>query len=194
MKTPLKLAVATALALAGGVAVAPAAQAGDFECRETLGAVTVVGSIIVPDDATCALNGTQIEGGIVVKSRATLVATGVETTGTISGESPTKVEVRNSTIGNGVSLSKGGGEQNPSGWLVLAGNSVTGDVQFADNRVPVTIDKNEVGGSIQANKNTGGLTVTDNRIVNGLQCQDNDPFPTGGGNIAAQKQGQCERL
>ncbi len=194
MKTPLKLVAATAIALAGGVAVAPAAQAGDFECRGTLGAVTVVGTVIVPDDATCTLDGTDVQGGIVVKSRATLVATGVETTGTISGESPTKVEVRGSQVGNGVSLSKGGGEQNPSGWLVLAGNSVTGDVQFADNRVPVEISNNIVGGSIQANKNTGGLTVTANRIVNGLQCQDNDPFPTGGGNIAAQKQGQCERL
>jgi len=190
MKTPLKLVAATAIALAGGVAVAPAAQAGDFECRETLGNVTIVGTVIVPDDATCTLNGTYVQGGIVVKSRATLVATGVETTGTISGESPTRVDVRGSQIGNGVSISKSG----EFGSLVLDSSQVAGDVQFADNRGTVDIGNNTVGGSIQANKNTGGLTVTANRIVNGLQCQDNTPFPTGGGNVAAQKQGQCERL
>jgi hypothetical protein len=190
MKTPLKLALAATLTTAGGVAAAPAAHAGDFECRGTLGAVTVVGSVIVPDDATCTLEGTDVQGGITVKSRATLVATGVELTGTISGESPTKVDVRGSTIGNGVSLSKGG----ELGSLSLVASDVTGDVQFADNRGTVEIDDNDVGGSIQANKNTGGLVVTGNRIINGLQCQDNTPAPTGGGNIAAQKQGQCERL
>jgi hypothetical protein len=190
VKTPLRLTVATALALAGGVAVAPAAQAGDYECRGTLGAVTVVGTVIVPDDAICTLEGTSIQGGVTVKSRATLVATGIDTTGSIQGESPTKVEVRDSVIGNGVSLVKGG----ELGSLSLEGSEVTGDVQFADNRGTVAINANTVGGSVQANKNTGGLTITANQIVNGLQCQDNTPFPTGGGNIAAQKQGQCEQL
>ncbi len=190
MKTPLRLTVATALALAGGVAVAPAAQAGDYECRGTLGAVTVVGTVIVPDDATCTLEGTSIQGGVTVKSRATLNATGINTTGSIQGESPTKVDVRSSTIGNGVSMSKGG----EFGSLSLDSSKVAGDVQFADNRGTVAINSNTVGGSVQANKNTGGLTITANRITNGLQCQDNDPFPTGGGNSAAQRQGQCERL
>ncbi len=190
MKTPLRLAAATALTFAAGIAIAPAAQAGDFECRGTIGASTVVGSVIVPDDATCILDGTVVQGGIVVKSRATLVATGVETTGTISGESPTTVEIRNSEVGNGVSLSKGG----EFGSLSLTDTHVTGDVQFADNRGTVAIERNTVGGSIQANKNTGGLNVAGNNIVNGLQCQDNTPFPTGGSNVAAQKQGQCERL
>ncbi len=71
---------------------------------------------------------------------------------------------------------------------------VTGDVQLADNRGSASLSGNTVGGSIQANRNTGGLTVADNTITNGLQCQDNAPAPTGGGNVAAQKQGQCERL
>jgi len=31
-------------------------------------------------------------------------------------------------------------------------------------------------------------------IANNLQCQDNDPAPTGGGNTSAQKQEQCEEL
>ncbi|MDP9397244.1 MAG: hypothetical protein M3P96_05225 [Actinomycetota bacterium] len=143
-----------------------------------------------PDDATCTLDGTYVQGNVTVKSRATLVATGIELTGTVQGESPKKVEVRGSQVGNGFSISRGG----ELGSIVLADTAVTGDVQLADNRGSVELDNNSVGGSVQANKNIGGVTVTANRIVNGLQCQDNNPFPVGGGNIAAQKQGQCERL
>jgi len=190
VNTPLKMTLAAALSLGASIAVAPAAHAEDYECRGTLGAVTVVGSVIVPDDATCTLDGTNIQGNLTVKSRATLVATGIELTGTVQGESPTKVDVRGSQIGNGFSISKGG----ELGSIVLMTTSVTGDVQLADNRGSVQLDGNTVGGSVQVNKNTGGVTITGNGITNGLQCQDNNPFPTGGGNIAAQKQGQCERL
>lgn len=180
----------TALTVGTGVATAPAAHAGDFECRGTLGAVTVVGSVLVPDDATCVLDGTSVQGSVVVKSRATLRATGITLTGTVAGEGPGTVDVRSSSIGNGFSITKG----EPVGSVTLASSSVTGDVQLADNRGPAELSDNEVGGSIQADKNTGGLTIRANRIVNGLQCQDNFPAPTGGGNVAAQKQGQCVAL
>lgn len=188
----LRLAVpaAAAMALGSAVALAPSAFAEDLECRGTLGAITVAGTVLVPDDATCTLNGTYVMGSVVVKSRATLVANGVELTGTVAGEGPKTVEVRNSEIGNGFSISKA----EPNGQIVLAGSSVTGDIQLADDRGPAELSNNQVGGSIQANKNTGGLTITGNRIVNGLQCQDNRPAPVGGGNVAAQKQGQCLNL
>lgn len=59
MNVRASLAV-VALTAGAGLATAPAASAGDFECRGTLGAVTVVGSVIVPDDATCTLDGTSV--------------------------------------------------------------------------------------------------------------------------------------
>jgi len=171
-----------ALGMGGGVA-----HAEDYECRGTLGAVTIVGNLLVPDDATCTLNGTYVQGGIVVKSRASLYATGVTVTGGIQGEGPRNVVVRESTIGNSVSIRKA----EPGGTVELSTSQITGDVQLEDNRGAVTINGNELSGSIQANKNTGGLEISGNRIGNGLQCQDNNPPPTGGGNIAKQKQGQC---
>jgi hypothetical protein len=41
--------------------VAPSASADDTVCTGSLGAITVV-NLIVPAGATCALNGTQVEG------------------------------------------------------------------------------------------------------------------------------------
>lgn len=71
---------------------------------------------------------------------------------------------------------------------------ITGDIALEENLGQVDLDTNDVVGSIQANKNTGGLVITTNMIGNGLRCQDNSPPPTGGGNIAKQKQGQCVDL
>lgn len=183
----LRAAAVAAIALPLAVGLAPAAHAADLECRGTLGAVTVAGNLLVPDDSTCTLNGTTVLGSVVVKSRATLVATGIETNGSIQGESPARLDVRDSQLGNSIQLRKGGP-------VVLSGNTITGDIALEENLGRVELAGNDVVGSVQANKNTGGLDITTNVIGNGLQCQDNLPLPTGGGNIAKQKQGQCINL
>lgn len=126
-------------------------------------------------------------GSIVVKSRATLVATGIETDGSIQGESPARVDVRDSQLDNSIQLRKGGP-------VFLAATTITGDVALEENLGQVELAGNDIVGSVQANKNTGGLVITSNVIGNGLQCQDNFPPPTGGGNVAKQKQGQCLNL
>ncbi len=80
------------------------------------------------------------------------------------------------------------------GAIDIAGTTITGDLALEDNREPIDLDSNDIVGSVQANKNVGGLSITGNQIGNGLQCQDNNPFPVGGGNTAKQKQGQCLNL
>jgi len=178
----------------------PAAYASDFECRGTVSSGTVVGNLIVPDDATCTLYNMTVQGSIVVKSRATLYTDGpwgigITVTGGIQGESPAKIVVTDSSIGNSISVRKAGPiTGQPGVALDLSGTYVNGDVALEENVGSVSLRNNDVVGSVQANKNTGGLEIRDNRINNGLQCQDNNPFPTGGNNIAKQKQGQCINL
>ncbi len=182
--------MAMVLTLGAVLAGATVASAGDYECRGTLGAVTIVGNLLVPDDAACTLDGTNVQGTIVVKSRATLRATGVTATGGVQSQGPRDVIVRDSTLGNSVSVSK----SEPGGIVEFTNTQITGDMQFEDNRGAVSLSGNEISGSIQANKNVGGLEITDNRIDNGLQCQDNNPPPTGSDNTAKQAQGQCQFL
>ncbi len=196
MKKILASCAAAVVATGGLLAQAPAAYAEDFECRETIGAGTIVGNVIVPDDATCALTGTTVQGSIVVKSRANLDASGVSVTGGLQGESPASVVVQGgSSFGNGISLRKAEDVNDPAaGKISISNTTVTGDLQLEDNREPINLSTNGIVGSVQANKNTGGLEITGNQIGNGLQCQDNNPFPVGGGNVAKQKQGQCLNL
>jgi len=187
--------VAALVALSLMLTIAPATLAEDFECRGTVGADTIVGNLLVPDDATCTLNGTIVQGGIVVKSRASLFATGIQATGGLQGESPTKVILSASRLGNSVSVRKGGATKvDPDTLDIRDQTYINGDLQLEENVGSVSLADNDIVGSIQANKNTGGLVITGNRIGNGLQCQDNNPPPTGGGNIAKQAQGQCINL
>ncbi|HMM84362.1 hypothetical protein [Azohydromonas sp.] len=51
-----------------------------------------------------------------------------------------------------------------------------------------------LGGNLQAFKNYGGLALANNRMKGNLQCKENIPSPTGGGNRAASKEDQCRRL
>jgi hypothetical protein len=48
--------------------------------------------------------------------------------------------------------------------------------------------------NLQAVQNRGGLVISENRISENLQCKQNNPAPTGGGNRAGDKKGQCARL
>ncbi len=196
MRTILSLCLAMVLAMGGLLASAQVARAGDFECRGTLGPVTIVGNLLVPDDATCVLTGTQVQGSIMVKSRANLEATGATVTGGLQGESPASVLIGgDSRFGNGISLRKAEDVNNPAaGKIDISATYVNGDLQLEENREPISLRDNEIVGSVQANKNTGGLEITGNQIGNGLQCQDNNPPPVGGGNVAKQKQGQCQFL
>ncbi|MDP9460754.1 MAG: hypothetical protein M3Q22_11065, partial [Actinomycetota bacterium] len=105
----------------------------------------------------------------------------------VPGESAAEVSISASEIGNSVSLRKGVD-------VDIDSSDITGDLQLEENVGAVNVRDNTIVGSIQANKNRGGTTITLNRLGNGLQCQDNNPAPVGGGNIAKQKQGQCEHL
>ncbi len=188
-----RLSALVALTVTGSLAAAPAAFAEDVECRGTL-PPQVVGNVIVPDDAVCSLSGNVIEGSITVKSRATLDATGIESTGGVHAESPLNVLLRNSRVGNNVSIRKAGEPtfRRPADSRVeITGNSITGDVALQESESTINVSGNTTGGSIAVEKNRGPVDISANMIGNQLQCQDNSPPPTGSGNSARQYSGQC---
>lgn len=91
-----------------------------------------------------------------------------------------------STFGGSVQIVQGGSAS-------IAKARINGDILFDDNVGPLVADANVLGGSLQAFQNTGGVTLTLNRMKGNLQCKENEPAPTGGGNKAASKEDQCSR-
>ncbi len=80
------------------------------------------------------------------------------------------------------------------------GNTIGGDLTVAGNHVggseldTIRIQDNAVRGSVRLLLNRGPSAVIGNTIKGRLDCNGNQPPPTGGGNRAAVKQGQCRRL
>ena len=173
----------------GGALLLPAGPASAEErvCRGAIGAVTV-DNLRVPQDATCTLNGTRVEGTIKVEGDATLKASAIRVIGNVQAENARKVLVRNGSVGGSVQIVQGGAAR-------IVGTRIAGDILFDEQDRDLAANRNRIGGSVQAFQNIGGLSINDNRIDGNLQCKENDPAPTGGGNVVqGSKEDQCDGL
>jgi hypothetical protein len=177
-------AILAALTLA---LVARAGHADDTICNGVLGAASRE-NVVVPDRADCTLRGTRVDGNIKVMTGATLRADAVVVGGNIQSESAAGVFVNpGSSVGGSIQVKQGGA-------ATIDGVAIGGDLQFEENRGPLVAIRNVVDGNLQAVQNTGGLTIADNRIRENLQCKENRPAPTGGGNVAGDAEDQCAAL
>jgi len=181
---------ALALSLSALLAAASSAQAEERVCRGTIGAATV-DNLRVPTGATCTLNGTKVKGTIKVERGARLFANGVSVVGNIQSEGFQTVSVKEgSTVGGSVQLENG----QRDGLGRIASTRINGDLQFFSNRARMVTRGNTILANVQAVSNTGGFVIQNNRISENLQCKQNSPPPTGGGNVAGDKEDQCAKL
>ena len=181
------IVVASALAL---IMAMPVALAEERTCRGTIGARTV-DNLRVPQGATCTLNGTIVKGTVNVENRAKLYANGVRVIGNIQSEGFQTVVVREgSRVGGNVQLENG----LSGGTGKVLSSRIDGDLQFFSNEARMLARGNTILANFQANQNMGGLVIKNNTISENLQCQSNNPPPTGGGNTAGDKEDQCARL
>ena len=182
--------MALGVALVALLVAAQAALAEERVCRGTIGATTV-DNLLVPQNASCTLNGTRVAGTVKVERNATLVANGIRVKGNVQSQGFKSITVRQgSRVVGSVQLENGlsGGAGR------LLNSTVNGDVQFFSNEARMVARGNTILANLQANQNTGGLVIENNRISQNLQCQANNPPPTGGGNTAGDKEDQCARL
>ena len=180
--------VATALAAPILLLSAAPASAEERVCRGTIGATTV-DNLRVPQYASCVLLGTRVKGTIKVEFNATLRAEDVLVIGNVQAENAKSVRVLDgSRVGGSVQVKQGGG-------AVVSDSRIEGDIQYDANSAKLCALRNRVGGSVQAFQNVGGLEIRRNTIDGNLQCKENTPPPTGGGNIVGgNKEDQCARL
>lgn len=172
----------------GGTVPAPGGLSGNVTCNGLrIGAVSL-DTVIVPAGASCVLEGTRLIGSIIVGANATLGATGVRVNGNVQAESAASVLLGGvSTVGGSVQLKQGGS-------ATVGGVSIGGDLQIDAMNGPVSASGNAIGGNLQAVGNRGGVSLAANRMIGALQCKENQPAPSGSGNIASIKEDQCRAL
>ena len=186
MRLALALTVTGLAATALAVVPAGPAAAEERTCRGSLGAITV-DNLKVPSGATCTLERTTVKGSVTVEGGAALYASTIRVVGNVQGEGARTVQLRGSTVGGSVQVKQGQG-------AAVLNTRIQGDLQYDEMTRLLKANSNVVGGNIQIVKNFGGVRVYGNRIDGALQCKENSPAPTGSGNTASSKEGQCRRL
>jgi hypothetical protein len=145
--------------------------AADRSCTGAIGAERIDDTLVVPDGASCTLNGTVIDGNVLIGRAANLTADGISVGGNIQDDN------------------------NEAGQVTVRTSSIGGNIQLEDGRGAIVLEDNTVDGDVQPNANTGGVTINRNTIEGNLQCQANNPAPTGSGNVVrGDAEDQCSGL
>ena len=207
--------VVVALSLAFGALVptaGTAAASGEYQCMDqALGPVVIASNLVVPSGAYCDLFGTHVTGNVSVKPTGGLLAEGATIDGDVHVDRDGQFAGFDGTsLGKNLvcaqcafadlqdSALKGNLEDNKLSQGAFLENSVIGgQLNIHDSLgddVGFNIDGNTIGDSLNFDKNTGSSDISGNTITRNLDCKGNTPPPTGAGNTARKKSGQCAAL
>jgi len=160
-------------------------RADDYQCTGTLGAIQV-GTLVVPQNASCTLNGTIVNGNLYVYTNAALDAYDVWVNNNLQADGAVHVNVyAGSSVGGNLEVVR-------SGAADIQAVDIKNNLYFNENHQFLNVSSNTIGGNLQATKNTGGVAINGNHIGGNLQCRENVPPPSGVGNIVrGNMEDQC---
>ncbi|MPZ53138.1 MAG: hypothetical protein GEU79_10480 [Acidimicrobiia bacterium] len=186
-----KLVFLATIAMLAVIATAQVASA-DESCTGTIGAVTIGDNVVVPNGATCTLNGTTVEGDVKVEPNARVnVLNGAYVDGNIQTDDggASYVNVRGSEVDGDIQVFD-------SSRATVNNTTVGGNVQYENNDGNLAVTSSDVDGDVQVNDNDGGnKEIRGNTIGGNLQCEGNEPAPNGGNNtVQGDAEGQCADL
>ena len=178
----------------GGNGGAAGTVTGDLACSGAYTGTTVTGSVIVPPGATCSFSGGTIRGAVIVQAGARFTASNsLAVFGAILAQGAASVSIDQVKANGPIRL------MNVTGASSVCRSSAS-DIIAMFNSGAVTIGApacaggNTLAGSLQAQLNAGALKISNNKMNGPLLCLGNSPAPTGSGNAASVKLGQCAAL
>ncbi|MDX1979603.1 MAG: hypothetical protein SFV51_04985 [Bryobacteraceae bacterium] len=181
----------TTLAAALVVAGAASVLADDTVCYGNLSGSHT--NVIVPEGGACNISNARIQGNVEVKSGAGLTVQGpVYIGGNVQSESGRYVRLQGSgvTVNGNVQLKYVTGASG-----MQPGTQVRGNFQYEENQGFLFVSGSFIRGDFQMFKNSGGASITNNTIRQNMQCKENYPPPSGGGNVVGgNKEDQCSGL
>ena len=187
MKKLLSAVLFASVMVGSLAAAAPPALAEEVSCSGSLGAITV-DNLRVPQDASCTLNGTRIQGTLKVERNAALNARNINVVGNVQGENHRSVVVTDSTVGGSVQFDQGG-------FYRVINTDVTGTIAAKQNSGASRLARTDINQDVQVFNHQGGIAIANNAIDGNLQCKENVPAPTGSGNVVqGNKEDQCSGL
>ena len=182
----LRAGIALAFTL---LSITPALQAGDTICNTALSGGSYE-NILVPSFATCTILNAQVDGNVLVQPGGAVTISGrTYIDGNVQSDGGRFVRLlgRGVTVNGDVQIKK-----STKTSTIQPGTSILGNLQFEENSGFLAVTSSFIAGDLQFFKNSGGGTFVNNTIRQNLQCKENNPPPTGGGNrVGGSKEDQC---
>lgn len=174
----------------------------------TLNGTRVRGDVKVARNGAVSAIGARIDGNIQAEdARAVNTSANTVVEGDIQVKRLALATIENTTITGNLQVEETGAslvasdtrvdgdlQVTKAASVALTRVAVRGDIQFVENREALRSTNATVRGNFQVVKNSGGVTLRDNRVSQVLECKENAPAPTGGGNVAGEKKEQCRAL
>jgi hypothetical protein len=166
--------VVAVLATAGLAMVSqPAVATSDTVCDGTIGR-RVVERVVVPNGATCRLNGTTVRQNVVVGTGETLVARGARILGSVQAtEGPRSVRLLDTNVVGNIHVREARG-------VILIGNSGCGldpiagnNIHLVGNNGPIGVCRMTIEGNLHVIDNSDTVFVRSNNVGNNLHARGN---------------------
>lgn len=209
-----KFTVAVA-GLFAALACAPAANATTTPepvvCDGTI-ANQIVGDVTVKYAQNCTLSQVIVLGDVIGRSYAGAISLDrVTVRGSVRAPLSESLTINSSAVGEDVASSESYGESGvkivrsavagtvtvnyATGPVALGDHSaIGGAVALVGNYAGGTVTRSVFGAELTVNGNSGAFTLNRNVVRGTLNCEQNDPVPSGANNLAGQKLGQCAAL
>lgn len=167
-------AVAFALATAGLAAVPQLAQAAaETTCDGTIGR-RVVERVVVPNGATCRLNGTTVQQNVVVGRGESLVSRRARILGSVQAtEGPRTIRLLDTEVVGNIHIREARG-------VILIGNIGCGldpvagnNIHLVHNDGPIGICRMSIEGNLHLIGNSDTVFVRSNKVGNNLHARRN---------------------
>jgi hypothetical protein len=150
---------------------------------------TIGRDLKIAKDTHCTLTNVRIRGDLELGRGSTVLAVALRVDGDIEGKSASGLKLTSSLVDGDIQFEDGGSVE-------VRQTEIGGNLQLESNDGSLHVEGNRVEGNVQVFKNRGGpFTISDNGIDGHLQCKENEPAPTGGGNVVdGKKEDQCRNL
>jgi hypothetical protein len=149
---------------------------------------SISGDLRIPPNTRCMIRDVYVSGHLRLEAGASVTGTGVRVDGNVEAKHAEELTLTDALIFGDLKFEDGGSvtlrESHVGGKVELKSN--VGSIELLDNVI-------EHDGKLERNR-AGPFRLVGNTVDGKLECKDNEPAPSGSGNVAKHITGQCSGL
>jgi hypothetical protein len=148
-----------------------------------------VGTFVVERGVECVLTDVRVLGDLRVEEGATLVATRLTVTGRLEASRATQLVLDDARLFDELRFERGGS-------VTIRDSEMERKVRLKENVGSIDVSDSRIDDALQLEDNRGGPFTLYRNTTEKLECKENDPPPTGDGNVieGSGGSGQCAGL